>query len=167
MKKVDDPCLEEEIREIIYQLFNNVEKYASSITFALYEDIIPLGHLWITPQKHLILINIEAKEMLKSEEGRAIVCATLAHEIGHIYDAKNTHYYFEDTLEFRVKAEVKADQIALILMKRIYDNPKEILLKQINRAFNKMLDIENVDKVKMDLAIAFREERTKALMVDN
>jgi len=157
---VSDPDLEKSISEIIDQLLGS----GSKIKIVICEYIIPLGISSTGPSSNMILISTKSKELLKSEEGKSIVYATIAHEIGHIMFMKQTDYHYEDTMEYKIKSEIEADKVALSLLKNIYDNPKEIMLKQMNRAFNKMLDIENVDKQKMDLAIAFKEERTKALM---
>lgn len=157
--RVNDPDLEQSISGIIDHLIGP----GSKLKIVLCENIIPLGIASVGVGHSVLIISTKAADLLQSEEGRQIVYATLAHEIGHIVFTKKTDYHYEDTMEYKIKHEIEADRIALGLLKIIYDNPKDILLKQINRAFNKMTDIENVDPVKMDLAIAFKEEREKAL----
>ena len=88
---------------------------------------------------------------------------TLAHEIGHICDAIKSEHHYEDTLEWRLNAEIKADEVALTLLQKIFDNLLEILLKQTDRVFHKMFKIQATQE-EIDLAVAIYDARRNALM---
>lgn len=166
MKQVRDPDLKRDIFKIICLLFNNNKEIASKIMFTLCEDYLPIGCLKIfTEKKYVIEISTRAKKMLKSEEGRAIICAIIAHEIGHLLFMEETNFYFEHSLDFKTKAEVEADKIALILLGRICSNPKELLLRQIDWALNATLSCENVTQDEITLAEMFVKERKKNLVI--
>lgn len=156
---VSEPDLEKSISEIIEHLTPG-----SKNEFGLFKNIIPLGLSLVGLNKNMIIINIEAKRMLEDEESKSILYTTIAHEIGHIIFMKQTYSHPEYTIAYKTTLEVEADKIALILLKEIYDNPKELLLKQIYLAFNKTLELEDVKKEEMALAIAFKEGREKALI---
>lgn len=174
--KIDDEYLDVLLKEAGYVSDRNgestfltiVEKLLgnkSEIEICLCENLFALATTFVGPDRSIICINPgEAKELFQNEEGTGIVYVTLAHEIGHICDSKKTKFYYEDTLDWRLKAEVKADEIALELMKKMYANPEDILLKQMDRALNKQLVSRSATKGQKDLAVAIHEARKNALL---
>lgn len=172
LEKVNDYNLEKDISNMIYRLFNNNEKAASKIVFGIFNGMIPIGALQMDQVGHFIFINTKAKEMLKNEEGKEIIYAVLAHEIGHIVDIRKNNYCYTDSLnkhhgndplELRIRSEVKADEIALVLLEKIYSNPKEILSKQICFVINNMLSYKDSTLEELNLAKIICAERSEAL----
>jgi hypothetical protein len=128
------------------------------------DNIVPLAITLTGPNQTMICVNSdESKELLQSEDGKEIVYVTLAHEIGHICDATKTKHHYEDTLEWRLSAEIKADEVALTLLQKIFDNSCEILMKQMDRALDKMFKIQTTQE-KIDLAVTIHDARRNALM---
>jgi hypothetical protein len=166
LERVYDQKLEKEVSNLILKLLANNKTSASNIHFGFFENMLPIGHLLIGPEGHLIFINIKAKEMIKDRVGRQILNATLAHEIGHIVDTKKNDYYFDESLSFRLEAEVRADRMALIMLRNIYKHPEEPLAKQIKFAMNTMLSLDNADPDKLDLAKKIFKKRKEALGID-
>lgn len=157
---VSNQDLEKTVSEIIHHLLGSDAK----IRICLCEKMGPLALTLNGPNLCMICVNsYESKELLQNEEGRNILYATLAHEIGHIDDTKKTKYHYENTLEWSLDAEIKADQLALVLLKRIFSNPREIMMKQIIRALDKNLNI-TASQANVDLGVAIYKARRKALL---
>lgn len=172
LKQINDSKLEKTISSMIYKLFDNNEKAASKIVFGIFKGMLPVGGLMMDLVNHFIFINAEVKEMLKNEDGKEIVYAVLAHEIGHIVDTRKNNYCYEEplknyscdySLEQRLKYEVQADEIALVLLREIYSNPKEILFKQICFVMDNMLAYKNIKPASLDLAKMIFEARKNAI----
>lgn len=155
-----DSDLEKNIQAIIKHLLGTEEK----VRICLCDNIVPLAITLTGPNQTMICVNSdESKELLQSEDGKEIVYVTLAHEIGHICDATKTKHHYEDTLEWRLSAEIKADEVALTLLQKIFDNSCEILMKQMDRALDKMFKIQTTQE-KIDLAVTIHDARRNALM---
>jgi hypothetical protein len=171
---VNDPELEKSILAMVNQLIE--PEAASKIDFVLVKDMPFLGLTVVDTDKERhwgtcrsyshILINIKVKTMLENDEGKDIVYAILAHEIGHTMTCEDKyfegeemeHYYMEPCF---LEWEIESDKKALILLKNIYDNPKEILLKQINYVLKNMY---KNPKINIRLTMELNEKREKALM---
>lgn len=155
---------DQDMEKSILTIMNHLVGPGKNIRICLCENIIPLAMTLTGPNQTMICVNLdESKALLQAEEGKNIVYATLAHEIGHIHFAQKTNFHFEDTVAWTLKTEVSVDEIALALMQKIFKNPHEILLQQIDRAFNKMFKIKTTQE-KIDLAVAIHEARRNALM---
>ena len=107
------------------------------------------------------VININIKTMLNDEEEKDIVYAMLAHEVGHTMTCTDKYFKGEEIQPCILEWEIEADKKAVMLLENIYDNPKEILLKQINYVRNICGDIDQVDiRLTMELA----QKRESALL---
>lgn len=164
MKYASDPELEKEILAIFCHLLPKSE--ALKVTFRLCDKINPIATLWMMPERYLLLINIKAKELLRNRKDKKLLYATLAHEIGHIKDTQETGLDFEKTIDLRVKKELRADEIAISLLEKIYQNPKEIMLKQIDFALSATLncDFASQEEIEFDKIVA--KERKQAIKND-
>lgn len=164
MKYVSDPELEKEILAIFCQLLPVSE--AMQITFGLCNEINPIATLWIMPDKHLLHINTSTRNLLKSSDGKKLLHAAIAHEIGHIKDAQETGLDFEKTTDLYIAKELRADEIAISLLEKIYQNPKEIMLKQIDFALNATLNCGFALQEEIKLAKLFANARKQAIKLD-
>jgi hypothetical protein len=157
---------DQDMEKSILAIMNHLLGPEANTRICLCENIIPLAMTLTGPNQTMICVNPnESKALLQNEEGKYIVYATLAHEIGHIHFAKKTNFHYEDTVAWTLETEVRADEIALDLMQKIFKNPREILLRQIDRALGKMFKIKTTQE-KIDLAVAIHEARKKALIGD-
>lgn len=152
LKRVNDSYLSEKIQEMILELIDPIEEGA--INFIFVTDVPFLGYTIFNEGlgKYFILINIKVKEMICEEAAVEIVYAMLSHEIGHVLK----------DLESRETSCIEADGKALVLLGKIYKNPIEVLLKQINYVEKKALE-SNATKREKEMTISLAKRRRNAL----
>ena len=162
---IRDPDLVKSLSEIVCQLVE--PEIASQIEIVLIDNVAYLGWFSVNLKlkKALILVNTKAKEMLLNKEGRKIVYATLAHEGGHIKDClKNIDFYSKEPEGLSIKSEIAADKEALVLLRKIYNNPKDILLKQIEFNLKEISECKYATKTDKELTSNLAEKRRRALL---
>lgn len=111
-----------------------------------------------------ILVNIKIKAMLNNEEEKDIAYAMLAHEVGHTLTCKDKYFEVEGDPLYILEWEIESDKKALTLLGNVYDNPKEILLKQINYAHQAVVKYENATSEDIFLTAELAEKRRNALL---
>lgn len=165
MERIDDLELEKAILGIMNQLHKQEE--VSKIDIVLVKDMVNLGLTIIDKDKERhwgtcrsfshILVNIKVKTMLENEDEKDIVYAILAHEIGHIMSMEDKYFEIEETAGCILEWEIESDKKALMLLGNIYDNPKDILLKQINYVRKRIYDCEDA-KIDIHLTTELAEK---------
>jgi hypothetical protein len=162
---VSDPDLAIDIRKIILLLLG--PKEVETISFMFMDGVVFFGYTVFHEdlKKYFILINLKVKEMLNEKEGVEIVCAMLAHEIGHIKDDQKTGIHLKESDYFLLSKELGADKEALVFLGRIYRNPKKILLKQIEFAKDTVLKCGHATKKDKALTTFLAKKRQEALAI--
>lgn len=171
MERVEDPELEKAILAIMNRLIE--PEAAAKIDLVIVKEMPAMGLAIIDSDKERhwgtcrsyshILINIKVKIMLENDDGKDIVYATLAHEIGHTMTCEDKYFEGEEKQLYNLEWESASDKKALLLLTNIYENPKEILLKQINHVRNTCRDH---DEINIPLTMELAEKREKALCGD-
>ncbi|HPN54714.1 MAG TPA: hypothetical protein PLB52_02170 [Candidatus Moranbacteria bacterium] len=170
MKKITDPELENQLSKITLSLAG--ASLFSKIKVILTDNIGCLGYFGFNFQsaEGIIMVNVKAKKMLNDKEERSIVFATLSHEIGHIkHCLENVAFYLklkkggDSFLEINDEVELSADREALPLLKKFYENPKEILLKQIEFAVQTVMQCEYATEEDKKATVALARKRREAL----
>jgi hypothetical protein len=124
-----------------------------------------LGTTWIQGKRHRILINNVAQKMIATRRGLERIYVVLAHEIGHLIHFFNLSEppEGEPDMEFRVNAEVCADQHALRLLANVFPDPKRILLEQIENARRTSVNYRFVTTEEAELAHLYADSRKSAI----
>lgn len=171
MERVEDPELEKAILAIMNRLIE--PEAAAKIDIVIVKEIPNLGLTIIDSDKERhwgtcrsyshILVNIKVKTMLENDEEKDIVHATFAHEIGHTMTCEDKYFEGKEMELYNLEWEIASDKKALMLLKNIYENPKDILLKQINHVRNTCRDL---DEINISLTMELAEKREKALCGD-
>lgn len=163
MKFVTDVSLTEAISQLLLTLLRDAEA-AKNICFVIVDGVPYLTRIWVNEQTHLILVSIKVKELLKSICGEAIFCAQISHEIGHLIHMRKMESADFESLKFKTESEKEADKYALGLLSCIFPNPKELLLKQINRALTVTIGCGHASAEEIALAQHFAKERQANLL---
>lgn len=153
LEEVSDPELGKKIRKMILELIGPEE--AGTVGFIFVTNVIFLGYSVFHEElkKYFILINIKVKEMLCEEKDIEIVHVMIAHEIGH----------FRKDKEAGESSCIEADKEALIILSRIYKNPKEVLLNQIDFAEKNVLEHNQTTKKEKEMTAYLAKQRRNAL----
>lgn len=171
VKKINDTELQKSLSEIIYQLAE--KELASKITIMLKDDVGYIGAFGVSfkAREGIIIINIKAKKMLQSKKDRHIVYAVLSHEIGHIkHCLENEELYLklkkgkDSFVEIGVGEELAADKEALVFLKKIYQEPKKILLRQIKFAVNAVMQCDYATEEDRKTTRILAKKRREALL---
>jgi len=163
MRYVGDKRLEKAIESMLKQLLP--QENAIQINFRVVKDIYPLVFTTVDGGRHRFWINKKVKRMMQTKRGLKRAYAVFAHEIGHLL----FHNAFlekmaiaRSTAAFSVMAEKEADKHAMRLLGKLYPDPKEILLDQIDYALKISLKHAKTEE-KKELAKTFAKERRLSL----
>lgn len=172
MERVEDPELLKTILDIINKMIGL--EAAAKIDIVLVTGLSGLGRAIVYRDKERhwgscksyfhVLVDIKVKPMLKNEEEKEIVCAMLAHEIGHTMTCKDQYFEIEEEPLYILEWEIESDKKALMLLGNIYDNPKEILKKQIDYVHHAVLEYENATSEDIFMTGELAEKRRNALL---
>lgn len=163
MRYVGDSNFKSTLEKMVTKLLSG--ESLQNINFRIVQGVYFLAQTWTIETDHRVVINKKLGRMMHTDRGLKRAYAVLAHEIGHIF----FHNYFlekgalaNDTSAFSVMAEKEADKHAVRLLKKLYPNPKEILLDQIAYALKISLKYAKTEE-KKGLAKTFAKERKLSL----
>ncbi|HMN19602.1 MAG TPA: hypothetical protein PKA31_03345 [Candidatus Moranbacteria bacterium] len=101
-----------------------------------------------------IFINHATYKIIRTRRGMRLIYAELAHEIGHVMHHKKNLVYLEkeQSPEEKLVAEKGADEYALLMLSKIFPDPKEVLLEQSFHALKASLLNKNASVEEKNLA---------------
>lgn len=165
MKKINDPELEKYFRNLVQKLLGPEKTKVKLPNFIFINGLPFLAYTAFNEEtkEYLIYINKKTKKMIGEKNGKKIVCAMLAHEIGHIISDMRETIILEEGTCFSLPKELEADHEALKLLQNIYKNPKKILLMQICFAEKTVVENKNATKKGKEVITSLAEKRRNAL----